>query len=487
MRARRTLLNSGLAIGLLLAGAPAVEAQDLAGSWRIALRGCVRGAMQLSITERSPTEIEVTGYGITLGLGEFFEVPPQTLTADRRKVLGTIGLEDESGAAIAALDWLSGGVTEGRGALQGRGALTARGITKCVRLRGRRTSEHMGVLAGRGERIRSQGDYFRARRYNLVVAPDRVLNGFPAFEFRGLGDGTIRGTPTRLVTIEGRVIVDHQHRVWGRFESRDLGAGTLKGRLRPLDEIPHVRMKSDTLPPFKIRGPLPEAISPIIAVSPTEIFDFGVVPAGDTSEPAEFTVTNLGVGTLTGTATVDDDVFKISGADYSVPDGDTATVAVTFEPEETGQVGGVLSFSGGGGAERALAGRGDAAQLTVDVPEDGVLDFGEVEVGSSAQLTITVTNSGDAPISGLAEVDRATERAGFLLLDDDPTGPGQVPVPAIPFELDKEQSLDFEVVFAPTDLELLAGSVEFNTGEPDEFRLETVPLTGTGVEPDATP
>lgn len=127
--------------------------------------------------------------------------------------------------------------------------------------------------------------------------------------------------------------------------------------------------------------------------------DFGGVVTG-TSDTLTATLEN------TGGAPVDNIVIAVSGTGFSrdggscdsiafsLPGGNACTVIVRFQPAATGPASGDLDANGtGASANASLSGTGLApALLGFDLAS---YDFGSVEIGSSADLTATLSNSGD--------------------------------------------------------------------------------------------
>jgi subtilisin family serine protease len=95
-----------------------------------------------------------------------------------------------------------------------------------------------------------------------------------------------------------------------------------------------------------------------INVGPTSR-NFGSVPLGS-FEDRFFTVQNLGGGVLSGSATTSNPFSIVSGDAYALAAGQSQRVTVRFTPVSTGTTSANVSFSGGGGINRAAIGTGVA-------------------------------------------------------------------------------------------------------------------------------
>src|SRR5262249_50908971 len=93
---------------------------------------------------------------------------------------------------------------------------------------------------------------------------------------------------------------------------------------------------------------------PAIGVTPASR-DFGNVSVGGSAD-ATFVVQNTGAGTLTGQATTAAPFTIVSGGDYSLAAGQTQVVTMRFSPTTAQTFAGTVSFTGAGGASRAVTG-----------------------------------------------------------------------------------------------------------------------------------
>ena len=208
---------------------------------------------------------------------------------------------------------------------------------------------------------------------------------------------------------------------------------------------------------------------PAIQVSSTSM-SFGSTVVGSNTSQA-LVVTNTGTATLsitqvsqTGSAS-----FVLSG--YSLPlsvnAGQHTTITVAFVPTVAGAVSGNISITSNAPTSPtsiAFSGTGVAATKTLSVSPTS-LSFGNVNTGSSASQTITITNTGNSTVS-ISQI--SATGTGFS-------------APNSPVSLSPSQNTTVAVQFAPTTAGSATGSVTITsdaTGSP-----ATVTLSGTGVTP----
>ena len=153
---------------------------------------------------------------------------------------------------------------------------------------------------------------------------------------------------------------------------------------------------------------------------------------------------------------------------------DSTEATVTFKPRERGTFDGTIKASGNvsGKAVQATAsvvGRGVDAELTGD---PNPVDFGEVCVGDSAQIRVTVTNTGDF---ALTVTDYEWPEAPFEVISTIPRT----------LTLAIGASYEYNIEFTPTDVGTFYG--EFGITVEFEYRGETYSrqlvgdLVGDGV------
>jgi uncharacterized protein (DUF58 family) len=204
-----------------------------------------------------------------------------------------------------------------------------------------------------------------------------------------------------------------------------------------------------------------------LTLSPGSI-NFGNVVTG-VANTQTVQISNPGSASVTVTAA------NISGTGFSssgltlpltLSGGKTASFNVQFDPKATGPATGSLSLVSDATnppSAIALSGAGVAAGLTLSVNPTSV-SFGNVNVGSTASHTVTVTNTGN---SNVAISQESLTGANLSL-----SGGAAV-------TLSPSQSVTLTVQYAPTTAVSTAGTlaiVSNATGSP-----ASIPVSGTGV------
>lgn len=212
---------------------------------------------------------------------------------------------------------------------------------------------------------------------------------------------------------------------------------------------------------------------PDIAVSPSSLA-FGSVTVGGFLTKS-LTVSNNGLSTLVIAS------VTISGSDAAmfsqtnnctavVPAG-SCTVNVTFTPTSQGAKTATLSISSNDpdtpNLNVALSGTGLVPDIALDT---FALSFGTVPIGSLSSRTVTVSNTGDAPLM-IASITISGTDAGMF----SETNTCGAPVPP-------SGSCTITVTFTPTTVGAKAGSLAIVSNDPDEASL-SVSLSGFGGSP----
>jgi hypothetical protein len=141
--------------------------------------------------------------------------------------------------------------------------------------------------------------------------------------------------------------------------------------------------------------------TPAIAVTPASQ-DFGSVQVNTTADRS-FTVQNTGGGTLSGSASVSSPFSIVSGSPYSLTANQSTAVTVRYSPTAAGSDNQNVSFTGGGGASRAVS--GSAFLPTVAIPAitpngGSFADSVQVTLAcSTPSPTIRYTTDGSDPTS----------------------------------------------------------------------------------------
>jgi hypothetical protein len=211
---------------------------------------------------------------------------------------------------------------------------------------------------------------------------------------------------------------------------------------------------------------------PHLGVSPAAL-QFGSVARGTTSDPQEVTVRNYGDAPLTITA------VQRSGTGASrfaatqdcvgvtLVAGDACTVSVTFSPTTIEHLTpSLLVASNGGNKQIALAGYGYGPVLSLSSP---TVAFGDQPIGtSSTAKTVTVTNTGNSPMT-VTGVARGGTGASKFTVDQDCTS-----APVYPGE-----SCTISTVFSPSAVGALTPTLALTSDGGNA----TINLSGTGTAP----
>jgi outer membrane protein assembly factor BamB len=139
-------------------------------------------------------------------------------------------------------------------------------------------------------------------------------------------------------------------------------------------------------------------LPPFCGVIPTNL-DFGTV-AVDSTMDTTFTVINTGVDSLTGTVSESCNHYSIlsGGGNYGLAAGESLTVTVRFEPTVSGQHNCIIDVGSALCADVSCTGIGEVPPTCVLSLSS--IDFGTVTVGTYADSTFTVTNSGGGILTG---------------------------------------------------------------------------------------
>jgi M6 family metalloprotease-like protein len=140
--------------------------------------------------------------------------------------------------------------------------------------------------------------------------------------------------------------------------------------------------------------------SPAISVTPASR-DFGSIQASTTADRT-FSVQNNGGGMLSGSASVAAPFSIVSGGSYNLGAGASQTVTVRYSPTVSGTDNQNVSFTGGGGATRPVSGSAYLSPAISVTPASQ--DFSSIQVGTTADRTFSVQNTGGGTLSGSASV-----------------------------------------------------------------------------------
>ena len=191
---------------------------------------------------------------------------------------------------------------------------------------------------------------------------------------------------------------------------------------------------------------------------------FGTVTVGQT-EVQLLALTNSGQSTVTvSAASSNDSEFSISGLSLplAIPAGQSAVFSVVFAPNVIGWTGGRITFTSDASNKSysvQVGGSGVTKEAMVASP--GSLAFGQVAVGKSTTLPVTLTNN-----QAWKQTINSFQAGG--------TG-YSVSAPTTPLTLTPGQSVTLQVTFTPQGSGLSGGSV-FVSGP-----ALNVPFSGTGT------
>jgi hypothetical protein len=202
-----------------------------------------------------------------------------------------------------------------------------------------------------------------------------------------------------------------------------------------------------------------------IVLNPISV-TYGATVVGAVSATQFITVSNTGgVGAMVGTVGVTGD-FTITAntCGTNLGSGVGCTVGVAFAPTAAGTRMGTLTVTDSAGTQTAaLSGVGQLAATDGLAP--GSLSFAATALGTaSATQTVTLTNNGDA---GLTLVGAAIASGDFTVVN----GCGTT--------LAGHSSCALQVAFVPKSVGVGMGSMTV----ADQFRTQTVALSGLGVAP----
>ncbi|PYU97194.1 MAG: hypothetical protein DMG10_31415, partial [Acidobacteria bacterium] len=151
----------------------------------------------------------------------------------------------------------------------------------------------------------------------------------------------------------------------------------------------------------------------------------------------------------------------ISGSPFSLAAGASQAVVVRFSPTATGTFTGNVSFtSNGGNVSPGVTGVGTASPPQISVTPASQ-NFGTVSVGSFADLTFTVQDTGGSALTG-----SASTSAPFSV------------VSGTPFSLGAGTSQTIVVRFAPTATGSFTGNVSFTSNGGNVSPV----VSGTGAQ-----
>lgn len=213
-----------------------------------------------------------------------------------------------------------------------------------------------------------------------------------------------------------------------------------------------------------------------ITLEPASL-DFGQVDIGSTSTPPTTVEASNGSSQPVTFATITvTGPFTISTngcAAGALAAGSACPVAITFTPTQSGAAAGALTFTGGAGTQTVLLSGTGLAPPTDSLIPNSVTFPNTPEGQISSVETVTVTNTGDLPLTSILFT-----VSGEFVIAGSSTGSSTGTCSGT---LAPHASCGVNVQFAPTQLGGLTGSLTVS----DALRTQTVSLSGTGVQPPA--
>lgn len=143
--------------------------------------------------------------------------------------------------------------------------------------------------------------------------------------------------------------------------------------------------------------------------------------------------------------------------------GKKLSVSVRFRPLTPGDASGAITFSSTGGTSSVnLQGRGTVSQLTV---APGMLNFGNVNLNSTATQNLVLTSSGTAPV-----IVRSVSLSGVGFA---------ISANAYPLTLNPGQSVSVRASFTPASVGAATGSIAVTSNSATASKIK-VALSGSG-------
>jgi len=206
----------------------------------------------------------------------------------------------------------------------------------------------------------------------------------------------------------------------------------------------------------------PASASTPLTFNPT-ILRFGEVVVGQ-SENLPVIVSNSGSAAFT----ISTIVATASGYTVTKPalpltlaPAQKLTLAVNFRPTLSGSYNGSIAFNG----NSLLAVRGSGLSPKSLIPNPASLNFGNVQIGSTAKLFVTLTNAKNGTVIVNNDV---ISGAGF-----------SVQGLPLPLSLSPGQSFTFTVLFSPQSAGPVTGS--FTGLNPKNYTNVSIPLSAPGT------
>ncbi len=218
--------------------------------------------------------------------------------------------------------------------------------------------------------------------------------------------------------------------------------------------------------------------APDINLAPSALSFGGVTVGASAALTAQ--VQNLGnaalnVSSISRCAGTSTEFTWSPAAPLNVAAGANATLTISYAPTNTGTDSGCLVLASNDPDEASVQLNVSASGNAVPVPNIGVtpgsIDFATVVVGGSATRTVTIANSGAAPLSVTSIALGAGSSSEF-----------GVSAPATPFSIAAGTSQSVSVSYAPANTGSDNGTLVIGSNDPDTASV-SVALAGSGALP----
>ena len=208
-----------------------------------------------------------------------------------------------------------------------------------------------------------------------------------------------------------------------------------------------------------------------VTLAPSTL-DFGTVNVGANGKLTASLTNNTGGAVSIASITATGDYSVAPGtcpaAGGTLAAGATCVLTVTFMPTAAGTRTGTLAVVTSATTLPLIASlTGIATQASLQVTP-GALAFGSISVGATANLTVTLLNTGSAIVTGIATTITGANASDFA-----------VTVPCSSVSLAPNQGCSITVSFTPTSVGARSATLLVTSSDP--LSPASIPLTGTGV------
>ncbi len=225
-----------------------------------------------------------------------------------------------------------------------------------------------------------------------------------------------------------------------------------------------------------ITGSGAAAAAPTLTVSPSSVV-FGSAAIGATPLTQNITLANTGSATLTFTNgisisdTTDFQLMNSCGTQIDPRSNTNCTLAVSFQPQTTGPFSATINIANNAaGAPQSISvtGTGTAALVPAVTLSTNAITFPSTTIGATSPAqSVTVTNSGTGPLTGITISLTGTDTARFSQTSNCPT------------TLGAGASCTINATFTPADAKTYSAAISIAdnaTGAP-----QSVGLSGSGA------